>query len=67
MNKAKEKSMKSNLSLFLIALFFLPALACGTFTTNSIAGSGDIVNQTIEVRDFDKVTLEGFGSVFITQ
>lgn len=59
--------MKRNLSLILIALFFIPSLACGSFTTNSVVGSGDIVSQSIEVRDFDRVTLAGFGSVFITQ
>jgi len=54
-------------SLFLIALFGLPALACGSFTTGSVVGSGEIITQTIDVRDFDRVTLEGFGEVFIEQ
>lgn len=59
--------MKRNLSLFLIVLFFIPSLACGSFTTDSVVGSGDLVNQIIDVRSFDRITLEGFGSVFITQ
>lgn len=59
--------MKRNLALFLIVLFFLPSLACGSFTTDTIIGSGDVVTQTIDVSNFDRVTLEGFGSVFITQ
>lgn len=54
-------------SLFLIVLLFLPSLACGSFTTNSVIGSGDVVNQTIDVSNFDRVTLEGFGQVFIQQ
>jgi hypothetical protein len=59
--------MKRTLSLFLITLFFLPALACGSFTTNSVIGSGEIVTQTIDVSGFQRVTLEGFGDVFIEQ
>jgi DUF4097 and DUF4098 domain-containing protein YvlB len=59
--------MKLNFSLFLIVLLFLPSLACGSFTTDSVVGSGDIVNQTIDVSNFDRVTLEGFGDVYIEQ
>jgi hypothetical protein len=59
--------MKRNFTLFLIVLFFLPSLACGSFTTNSVMGSGEIVTQEIDIESFDRVTLEGFGSVFITQ
>jgi hypothetical protein len=65
--KVKDKSMKRTFSLFLIALFFVPSLACGSFTINSVVGSGDIVNQAINISNFDRVALEGFGSVFITQ
>jgi len=54
-------------SLFLIALFFLPSLACGSFTTDAVVGSGEVINQTIDVSNFDRVTLEGFGNVFIEQ
>jgi hypothetical protein len=59
--------MKRNLSLLLILLFFIPSLACGTFTTRSIAGSGNIETQTFDVNDFDRVLLEGFGDVYIEQ
>jgi hypothetical protein len=67
MTKAKELAVKRTVSIFLFLLFFLPSLACGAFTTNFVDGSGDVVDQTFEVRDFDRVTLEGFGSVFIEQ
>jgi hypothetical protein len=59
--------MKRNFSLLLILLFFLPSLACGSFTTDAVAGSGEIVTQALDVSNFDRVTLEGFGSVFISQ
>jgi hypothetical protein len=59
--------MKHNLYLLLIVLLFAPSLACGSFRTNSVVGSGEIVNQTIDVSNFDRVTLEGFGDVFIEQ
>jgi hypothetical protein len=59
--------MKLPLSLFLIVLLFLPSLACGAFTTNSVIGSGEIVTQSIDVSGFQRVTLEGLGDVFIEQ
>jgi hypothetical protein len=59
--------MKLPLSLFLIVLLFLPSLACGSFTTYPVIGSGEIVTQTIDVSSFHRVTLEGFGDVFIEQ
>lgn len=59
--------MKRNLPLILILLFFIPSLACGSFTTNSVVGSGKIETQTIEVSGFDRVLLEGFGDVYIEQ
>jgi hypothetical protein len=55
------------ISLFLALLFFLPSLACGAFTTNSVVGSGQIVSQSFDVSNFDRVTLEGLGEVFISQ
>jgi hypothetical protein len=64
---SKGEPMKRNYTLFLIVLFFLPSLACGSFTTDSVVGSGEIVTQDIDIENFDRVTLEGFGSVFITQ
>ena len=54
-------------SLFLVTLFFLPSLACGSLTTNSVVGSGEVINQTIDISSFNRVTLEGFGAVFIEQ
>jgi hypothetical protein len=59
--------MKLPLFLFLIVLLFLPSLACGAFTTNSVIGSGEIVTQSIDVSGFQRVTLEGLGDVFIEQ
>jgi hypothetical protein len=59
--------MKRNVYLFLVLLLFAPSLACGSFVTNPIVGSGDIVNQTIDVSNFDRVSLEGFGDVYIEQ
>lgn len=55
------------LSLLLLILFFLPSLACGSFTTDTVIGSGDMINQTIDVGGFDRVTLTGSGNVFIEQ
>ena len=55
------------LSLLLVVLFFLPSLACGSFVTDTVIGSGDIVNQTMDVGGFDRVTLTGSGNVFIEQ
>lgn len=54
-------------SLFLVTLFFLPSLACGSLTTDSVVGSGEVINQTIDISSFNRVTLEGFGAVFIEQ
>ena len=59
--------MKHHLSLLLIVLLFLPSLACGAMTTSYVEGSGEIVDQSFDVSRFDRVALEGFGSVFITQ
>jgi hypothetical protein len=62
-----EASMKRNLPLLLILLFFIPSLACGSFTTNFVEGSGNIVTQTVDVSSFDRVTLSGFGDVYVEQ
>lgn len=59
--------MKPHLALFLSILFFIPSLACGSFTTTSVVGSGNIVSQTLNVSSFDRVTLYGSGKVFIEQ
>jgi hypothetical protein len=62
-----EAPMKHILPLILILLFFIPSLACGSFTTNRVEGSGDIVTQTIDVKGFDRVILAGFGDVYVEQ
>ena len=59
--------MKHHLYIFLIVLFFLPSLACGTFTTNTVNGSGNLETQDFDVSNFDSVTLAGFGDVFVEQ
>ena len=48
-------------------LFSIPSLACGSFTTNSVVGSGHIETQMIDVSGFDHVLLEGFGDVYFEQ
>ena len=65
--KTMETLMKRNFPLILMLLFFIPSLACGSFTTNSVEGSGDVVTQTIDVNGFDRVILAGFGDVYIEQ
>lgn len=59
--------MKLPRPFFLIVLLILPSLACGSFTTNTVMGSGEILTQTMDVSGFRRVTLEGFGDVFIEQ
>ena len=59
--------MKRAISRFLIVLLFAAALGCVPLPTNIIVGSGDVVTQIFGVSDFDRVALEGFGSVFIEQ
>lgn len=61
--------MKHTIRLFLVILFFLPSLACGTYSTptNHVRGSGKIVTQTVDVKNFDSVSLEGSGDVYIEQ
>lgn len=59
--------MKPDIHLILIVLFFLPALACAAFNARSVIGSGILETQTIKVRNFDSVTLAGFGNVFVQQ
>jgi hypothetical protein len=67
-NNTKETFMKRNiLALFLIGLFFLPSLACGTLRTEFVEGSGNIITQSFMVDSFDRVTLEGSGNVHIKQ
>ena len=62
--------MKHYLKILFIVLFLLPSLACVTFSINStnfVQGSGKIVKQTVEVSNFDRVSLEGSGNVYIEQ
>jgi hypothetical protein len=59
--------MKQPLFPFLLVLLFLPSLACATFTPTSVTGSGEIVTQTVNVRNFDRVTLAASGDVYIEQ
>jgi hypothetical protein len=65
--KIMEAPMKRILTLILIVLFFLPSLACGSFTKDLVKGSGNIVTQTVDVSGFDRVILEGFGDVYVEQ
>jgi len=59
--------MKYNFRYILILLFFLPALACNMLIPNSVTGSGKIVTQTVDVSNFNSVSLEGSGDVYIQQ
>lgn len=61
--------MKPHHHLLLILLLVLPALACRTLSINpvSVQGSGKIVTQTVDVSNFDRVTLQGSGDVYIEQ
>lgn len=59
--------MKRLFPLFLIALFFIPSLACGYFPTKFVVGSGNVITQDFEVSNFERVTLEGSGDVYIEQ
>ena len=59
--------MKHYLKIFFIVLFFLPSLACGTFSTNFVQGSGKIVKQSVDVSNFDRVSLAGSGNVYVEQ
>jgi hypothetical protein len=59
--------MKRFLSVLLIALFFIPSLACGYFPANFVVGSGKVVTQDVDVSNFERVTLEGSGDVYIEQ
>ena len=59
--------MKHYLKLFIIVLFLLPSVACGTFSTSVVRGSGKIVKQSVDVNNFDRVSLEGSGNVYIEQ
>lgn len=61
--------MKHYLRLLLITLFFLPSLACEAINTppKTVQGSGNIIEQTVEVSNFDRVRLAASGDVYIEQ
>ncbi len=62
--------MKRHLPLLLIALLFIPSLACSIVipaNPNAIKGSGNIVTQTLDVSNFNSVTLENSGDVYLEQ
>lgn len=62
--------MKTN-KLFLMAVFFLLiiASACSAMPAfdNRLEGSGNVIAESRDVSDFDRVTLSGFGKVTIEQ
>jgi len=62
--------VKRHLPLLLIILFFIPSLACSAVipaNPNSIKGSGNIETQTVDVSNFNSITLENSGDVYIEQ
>lgn len=59
--------MKHYLPFLLIISLFLPSLACNALSMNHIQGSGKIVTQEVNVSNFDSVSLEGSGDVYIQQ
>ena len=60
--------MKQRIIRFLALLILLPALACSTGIPGiTVTGSGNIISQTYDVSDFNRVTLAGIGDVYITQ
>jgi hypothetical protein len=62
--------MKRLLPLILIVLFFIPSLACSVVIPNSpnaVKGSGNIVTQTVDVKNFSSVSLENSADVYLEQ
>lgn len=62
--------MKNHFLKFLIILGFVPSLACGVFSNallNTVEGSGTIVTETVDVSNFDRVSLDASGDVYIEQ
>ncbi|HEX2995164.1 MAG TPA: head GIN domain-containing protein [Anaerolineales bacterium] len=59
--------MKRIYVAFLIALFFVPSLACGSFGGSFVVGSGNTVSKDFDVSGFDHVRLEGSADVYIEQ
>ncbi len=61
--------MKKHLPLILIVLFFVPSLACRALSMNynAVRGSGNIQTQTVDVKNFNSITLENSADVYIEQ
>lgn len=61
--------MKRHIPLILIILFFIPSLACRAVSVNynAVKGSGNIKTQTVDVSNFNSITLENSGDVYIEQ
>ncbi|MGE5378075.1 MAG: head GIN domain-containing protein [Bacteroidota bacterium] len=59
--------MKHQFRFILIALIFLPSIACGVLSMTPVSGSGNIVTQTVNVSNFSSVILETSGDVYIEQ
>lgn len=59
--------MKSPTYLLLAVLFFVPSLACRAASQESTQGSGRIISETVEIHNFDGVSLDGSGEVYIEQ
>ena len=59
--------MKRQLPLLLIVLFFILSLACRSVyvNPNSVQGSGNIETQTVDVSNFDQISLEISGDVYV--
>jgi hypothetical protein len=61
--------MKRQFPLILIILFFVPSLACRAVSMNynAVRGSGNIETQTVDVSNFNRITLENSGDVYVEQ
>jgi hypothetical protein len=62
--------VKRHLPLILLVLFFIPSLACSVViptSTNAVRGSGDIITETVDASNFESVSLEISGDVYIEQ
>lgn len=51
----------------LVGLFLLAALIALTSCSNTVTGSGDVIAETRDVHDFNRVSLNGIGSLRIEQ
>lgn len=59
--------MKQLLYVFFVVLFFLPALACNSSVPQQVRGSGKIITESVKVSNFDQVSLDASGKVYIEQ